>query len=206
MRSFVLKVAKPIHARLRAQKVGLFFRLLSDGGYGSLLDVGGGLGIAREFEPLYAHFSAVTVANLDPPKCDYTQSGMQALAADGCLLPFRDRSFDWVFSNAVIEHVGDISKQQRFANEIQRVAAKGYFVTTPNRYFPLEPHALLPFYQFLSPSWQRRAIRFSPGYMREYEEIHLLSARHMRLLFPEATIVPTGFGNSLVAYRRFSLP
>lgn len=189
---------------MRAQKVSLFRKVLSDGGQSSLLDVGGGLGIAREFEPLYARFSAVTVANLDPPRCNNPFPVMQVLAADGCLLPFRDRSFDWVFSNAVIEHVGDQSKQQQFANEIQRVAAKGYFVTTPNRYFPLEPHALLPFYQFLSPSWQRQAIRFSPGYMREYEEVHLLSARQMRRLFPEATIVSTGLRNSLVAYHRFS--
>lgn len=206
MRSFVLKLVKPIHARLRAQKVGLFFEVLSNGGQSSLLDVGGALGITCEFEPLYARFLAVTVANLDPPKSNTRFPGIQSLAADGCLLPFRDRSFDWVFSNAVIEHVGDLLRQQRFASEIQRVAARGYFVTTPNRYFPLEPHALLPFYQFLSPSWQRRALRFSPGYLREYEEIHLLSSRQMQLLFPEATIVSTGLGNSLVAYERFSSP
>ena len=58
---------------------------------------------------------------------------------DGRILPFRDQSFDIVFSNSVIEHVGDTSSQQRFAAEIARVG-KAYWVQTPNRLFPIEPH------------------------------------------------------------------
>ena len=52
-------------------------------------------------------------------------------------------------------------------------------MATPNRNFPIDPHTLLPFYHFLTPSLQRRICRFSPGYLNEYEPIDLLSERDL---------------------------
>jgi len=57
----------------------------------------------------------------------------------GDRFPFEEKSFDWVFSNAVIEHVGDDAAQLRFVNETMRVAWNVFF-TTPNKYFPVESH------------------------------------------------------------------
>jgi SAM-dependent methyltransferase len=53
----------------------------------------------------------------------------------GDYFPFDDKEFEWVFSNAVIEHVGDAAAQLRFVNEMLRVG-KQVFFTTPNRYLP----------------------------------------------------------------------
>jgi len=117
--------------------------------------------------------------------------------------PLSSQSYDWVFSNAVIEHVGGPARQQLFASEIRRVARKGYFVATPNRNFPVDPHTLLPLYQFLSPQLQRKVCRFSPGYMKEYEQIDLLSAGDLQFLF-QRDVRKMGmrfFPNNLVAYR-----
>ena len=205
-RRWALAVARPIHVWLRSQKIDLCRDYLSDADL-TLLDLGGGTGVAGEFLALYSHFSSVVLANLQPSLQEQNGYRISLVAADGCRLPFREKSFDWIFSNAVIEHVGDYERQRQFANEVRRVAAKGYFVTTPNKYFPIEPHALLPFYQFLSPGWQRRVLKLSPGYLQEYEEINLLSARQLQRLFPEAKIVATGtplFRNSLVACYRAS--
>jgi ubiquinone/menaquinone biosynthesis C-methylase UbiE len=201
LRRWALKLAKPIHVRLRSQKVEFFRQHLSGMGL-TLLDVGGGAGFDGVFLRLYSQFSRVVIANLELLTLGVDDHRVSKIVADGRQLPFPDKSFDWVFSNAVIEHVGDWADQKRFAEEIRRVASCGYFVTTPNRYFPLEPHTLLPCYQFLPVGVQRRVARYSPGYLREYEKINLLSAAQMRLLFPEAEVISTGFpiiGNSLVA-------
>jgi len=203
----ILHLAKPVHRKMRNQKIDLFLNFAGiPPSRARLLDVGGGPGVDGEFLRLYSNFVEVVLVNLnthafEPPNGISTQW----VIADGCRLPFASRSFDWVFSNAVIEHVGDWEKQKKFANEIRRVAAKGYFVTTPNKLFPIEPHTLLPFYQFLSPAQQRYFVRFSPAYMREPHEINLLSARDLHVLFPEALVRKIGlrfFSNSLVAVHR----
>jgi hypothetical protein len=46
--------------------------------------------------------------------------------------------------------------------------------------------------------------RFSPGYLRHYAPIDLLSAGNLRVLFPKATVQKIGlryFPNNLVVYR-----
>ncbi len=201
----ILKLIAPIHRKLRSQKCDIFFDALKPQRCDSLLDVGGGTGILGEFGRIYRYFTSVQVVNLDAQVIEEEGLGhVKCQVADGCSLPFPDKSFDWVFSNAVIEHVGGAYRQRRFAQEIRRVARRGYFVATPNRYFPVDPHTLLPFYQFLSPEWQRRFCRFSPGYLRHYAPIDLLSAGGLHILFPEATVRKIGlrlFPNNLVVYK-----
>jgi hypothetical protein len=72
------------------------------------------------------------------------------IIGDAVRLPelFAPRSFDIVFSNSVIEHVGGIAEQRAMADGI-RTVGDAYFVQTPNRRFPLEPHFVEPLY--LSP-------------------------------------------------------
>ncbi len=207
IRSTVLRCVKPIHRKLRGQKSDLFLRMVGNGSApGRLLDVGGGLGIDSEFLQLYGRFTEVVVVNLDAECMEMEPSvRIQRMVADGRDLPFETNSFDWVFSNAVIEHVGEWKDQVLFANEVRRVASRGYFVATPNKYFPVEPHTLLPFYQFLPVPLQRKVAPYSPGYLRKYELIRLLSAGEMQDLFPEATVRAMGFpilGNNLAAFYR----
>jgi ubiquinone/menaquinone biosynthesis C-methylase UbiE len=199
--------AKPVHRKMRDQKIDLFLNFAGIPPFrGRLLDVGGGPGADGEFLRLYSNFAEVVLVNLNTHALEIPNgTSLQWVIADGCGLPFESRSFDWVFSNAVIEHVGDWERQRQFADEIRRVAAKGYFVATPNKLFPIEPHTLLPFYQFLPRELQRYFVRLSPGYMREPHQINLLSARDLHLLFQEARICKIGlrvFPNSLVAMHR----
>lgn len=70
------------------------------------------------------------------------------IVGDGCHLPFLDGEFELVYSNLVIEHLGDWKQQTQFATEVRRVG-KSYYVQTPNFWFPVEPHLLTPFVHWL---------------------------------------------------------
>lgn len=205
LRRTALRCLRPLHGLLRRRRLDLFLQLARVAAGESLLDVGGGPGVGGEFQRLYESFDTVTIANLRTDSNRLIHALVRLVGADGCALPFKACAFDWVFSNAVIEHVGPWDKQRQFAEEVRRVAKKGYFVATPNRHFPFEPHTLLPFYQLMPPGLQRVALRLSPGYLTVYEEIHLLSARQLGDLFPEARILKTGLPglpNVLVAFYR----
>lgn len=100
----------------------------------------------------------LTLANVHPSR-DPDLPCASYIVADGRNLPFRDQSFEIVFSNSVIEHVGNLDDQRSFANECRRVGRE-YFVQTPNRGFFLEPHLLTPFFHWLPATIQRSTIRF----------------------------------------------
>jgi SAM-dependent methyltransferase len=74
------------------------------------------------------------------------------LCADALDLPFCDGEFDLVYSNAVIEHVGQFEEQLAFLREHARVG-KHWVFTTPNRLFPVESHTLT-IARHMDPSWR----------------------------------------------------
>jgi SAM-dependent methyltransferase len=114
---------------------------------------------------------------------------------DALALPFEDGSFDVVFSNAVIEHVGGRERQRRFVSEALRVG-RSAFVTTPNRRFPVEVHTRLPFVHWLPEPLAGRV--YSRLGRDEGRDLHLLSRRTFASLFPgRARIV--NLGMTLVA-------
>ena len=150
-------------------------------------------------------------------------AGEQVVLGDGASLPFADRSFDLVFSNSVIEHVGSREDQARFAREIARVG-KAYWVQTPNRFFPIEHHLWTPFVHWLPRAWQAAILkRFSiwrlltnhtpierEFYIGHYlSSIRLLSARELQALFPGAAILrerSLGWTKSLIAWKSNKKP
>jgi len=146
-------------------------------------------------------------------------SAAEWVAGDGRTLPFRDQSFDVVFSNSVIEHVGDAESQRRFAREVMRVG-RAWWVETPNRWFPVEQHLLTPFVHWLPKTWQRAMVlrwtvwqtlaRVSEDRRRFYVEhylrdVRLLGAGELREMFPQARVIRErvcGVTKSLVAFRK----
>jgi hypothetical protein len=86
--------------------------------------------------------------------------GLKFIRGDGCDLPFEDDSFDLVFSSAVVEHVGNIERQTAFIKECYRVSKKYLFLTTPNRYHPIEFHTALPLIHWLPKPIHRKILSF----------------------------------------------
>jgi len=134
---------------------------------------------------------------------------------DGCALPYEDGSYDIVFSNSVIEHVGDWEQQKAFAREARRVGKK-LWIQTPAAECPIEPHFLAPFVHWLPISIRRRILRwFTPwGWIVKptQEKIdetiaftQLLTKKQLEDLFPDCVVMTERlfgvFPKSYVAYR-----
>ena len=189
--------------RWRERRYELFVELCAVKPDERILDVGAGEGSALE---RFNTTNPIVAVDLETDERDWLQGGnVTVQRADGTQLPFADGSFPIVFSNSVIEHVPKVL-QPAFAREIRRVGNR-YFVQTPNRWFPVEPHYQMPFVHFL-PERALRALnkRFTMGWRKkgEWYETTLLSASDLRRLFPDATIHRErvlGLTKSLMAVR-----
>ena len=97
--------------------------------------------------------------------------------ADRRKLPFADGSFDYVHSSAVLEHVGSFDNQVAFIAEMWRVARKGIFATTPNRWFPVEFHTVLPLVDWLpKPAFRALLRAIGKGFFADENNLNLMSA------------------------------
>lgn len=73
------------------------------------------------------------------------------LLASGYKLPFKHNSFDVVICNQVIEHVPKQHHQQLINGAYSVLKFNGiFYIATPNKLWPIEPHTKLPFLSYLS--------------------------------------------------------
>jgi hypothetical protein len=127
-----------------------------------------------------------------------------------------DGEYDVAFSNSVIEHLFTGEAQAAMAREVQRVA-KAYWVQTPNFWFPMEPHFLVPGWHYM-PERMRVAIiqRRQCGWRGPcpdidqaraiVREVRLMRKRELVKLFPDATLYEErfyGLTKSFVVHQGF---
>jgi len=181
--------------------------LLSARGLSGLkvLDIGGS-GIFWQMNARYLPdglFSSIDVMNLPP----HVQEA--GLAANISLRFFEGNAldpgsyprdhYDLVHSNSVLEHVGSLKNQKVMAEAI-RNGGTYYWVQTPAKHFPLEPHFYFPFFTFL-PLSVRTCLHqnFSLGHMGKQpdwleariacEETRLLTRRELASMFPDGKVL-----------------
>jgi hypothetical protein len=207
------KQSTSLATRLRRERFRLFLELL-----GHLeppiriLDVGG---TQRFWETMeWPTGNGVRITLLNVTGQPVSSPTFTSVVGDGRqMTQFTDASFDVVFSNSVIEHVGAYEDQRRMAAEVRRVGQR-YFVQTPNKFFPIEPHFLFPLFQFLPlPGRAWLVNHFHLGWQSRIADrekakaavasIRLLSKGELIRLFPEARIFEErflGLAKSFVAY------
>jgi hypothetical protein len=139
----------------------------------------------------------ITIVNLFSQPTDYPN--LQAVVGDARDLKiFDNHQFEIVFSNSVIEHLGSFSDQARMAKEVNRLG-KMHFIQTPNRFFPIEPHFLVPLFQFFPLEFQIALLRrFQLGWYKRIPDSdkareliishRLLSHNELSALFPNSSI------------------
>lgn len=136
----------------------------------------------------------ISILNLSKRPVHY--DNFESLEGDATKLEgISDKQFDIVFSNSVIEHVYSKENQRKMAQEIIRVG-KYFYVQTPNKHFFIEPHYVLPFFQYLpsrikffilTRTCLSRRKRWDIAEAKQYiDEIRLLSFKEMKELFPGA--------------------
>src|SRR5215211_7498766 len=190
------RLASSLAARSRVRRHERFFALTGVRPGMRIVDVGcGSLGL-RGLEP------GLDITGVDlAPRPEYPGPFVQADATER--LPFADAEFDLAYSSSVVEHVSP-ERRAAFAAEVRRVA-RGWFVQTPARSFPIEPHALLPFAHWLPPGLRRRYWRL--GAMGHWEDIRLLGRRELEALFGPAEPERVGpLTKSWVCVRPVSAP
>lgn len=200
------EVVERAFLHFRPQRLRAFYDSLHITAQSRVLDIGG--------TPYFWHLAAelglplpkVTLLNLA------RQASPPAVVADACHLPFPNQSFDVIFCNSVIEHVGSREAQQRMADEIRRVAP-AYFVQTPSRLFPVETHFVTAFLHWfpkrVQKRWMRRLSlagtegRLSQADLEPFlDNLQLLNAAELQSLFPGALITVErflGLEKSLIA-------
>jgi len=136
--SLAIRVA----TRMREEMFRGFMTALNPQPHESVLDIGvtsdQTYTSSNYFERLYPHKERITAVGLDDAHfLETLYPGVKFLAADARDLPLDDNAFDIVHSSAVLEHVGSFANQAKMVAEATRVARRGIYLTTPNRWFPI---------------------------------------------------------------------
>jgi SAM-dependent methyltransferase len=190
----------PIFRYFRRKRLRRFYRVHRVTAKTRVLDLGGSRLFWDMTESVGLPRPRVTILNL---------SGAVNLRADARFLPFADQSFDLIFCNSVIEHVGKARDQKMMADEIRRVG-RSWWVQTPDPRFPVEPHYIGLFVHWLPLAWRGGYARWCSirGWLDPAEsrrlpgEVRLISAREMREFFPGRNLIVErflGFPKSLIS-------
>jgi hypothetical protein len=197
-----------VSLRSRRRKLRLFLDELRPGPETTVLDVGvdelgfgeeggqAGCGTHNFFEEHYPWPERITALGLHGGGAFHDRyPAIRYVQGDACALPFSDGAFDVVHSNAVIEHVGGEERQRLFVEEALRVGRR-VFVTTPNRWFPIDSHTMLPLVHWLPGGAAHRAYDLvGKGWAKDN---HLLGPDGLRRLFPGPVRI-VNLGLTLVA-------
>lgn len=110
---------------------------------------------------------------------EHAHTSYPFMIADARAMPFEDGYVDFALANAIIEHVGREAEQREMVEEMTRVA-RSWIITTPNRWFPVEPHTAVVFKHW-SPTWRAK--------VPVTDFTRLLSRREFRALLPDGAKV-----------------
>jgi len=185
----------------------------------TILDVGGYPGTWTVRKQLAKKIDILNVHKTNWSPSDHPCHKIELILGDGCALDLEDNCYDILFSNSVIEHVGDWEKQKKFAKEARRVGKK-IWIQTPAWECPIEPHFLAPMVHWLPVFIRRRVLRWftvwglmSKPTQCEIDQMiattQLLTKKQFKSLFPDCTVLVERlffiFPKSYVAYRTKNL-
>jgi SAM-dependent methyltransferase len=192
------KIPGSVSNKFRQKRFKLFLEFISDLPKPvKILDAGGTVSFWKQMGINEDTGLEITIINTETeieehPSVRFIEGNVKDLSA------FTDKVFDVVFSNSVIEHVGNFEDMKKMAGEVTRTG-KRYFIQTPNKNFPFEPHFLFPMFQFFPFGLRVFLVRhFSIGWYPKTKDklraseivksINLLDRKTLLMLFPSSQI------------------
>lgn len=145
--------------------------------------------IDNYLEKHYPYPENITALGIeDPTNLMGKYPQIKVIRYDGINFPFKNKEFDIGWSNAVLEHVGDRNAQIHFLKEVNRVC-KFFFITTPNKFFPIEIHTKIPLLHFLLPKkWFDIILKLTGKSWATENYMRLCSRRDLQKMLTEAGI------------------
>jgi SAM-dependent methyltransferase len=186
------KIAFKFSGVNRAKKFELFKKQVKPTKKNTILDVGFDDEEYSEtnnyLEKHYPWPEKITaLSDQKPVKFKQRYPHVKALTYDGTTFPFTNKKFDIGWSNAVIEHVGDYDSQLLFLKEITRTCHE-VFLSTPNRWFPIEVHTRIPLLHYLPKKYFDKFLNLVGLKWASGDYVYLLSCKKIKKLLNDAKI------------------
>lgn len=215
----LLRLRTRFAIKARKRIFDIFMDLYKPGKDDSIIDIGAtpdnSLTYSNLFEKYYPYKENFTVSSIEDCSGLVKDLGLREFVKTEPhqKFPFVDKQFKYLFSNAVIEHVGTREQQKQFLKECLRVS-ENVLLTTPNRYFPVEMHTILPLVHWLPLryfQWIIRNFWWGGEFWSKTENLNLLWESEIIRLLDEINpdhktsvmaIRTLGFKSNLIIYTK----
>jgi len=195
---------RPFSIYNRRLRMSLFVKIMKPYAEMKVLDLGGKPGI-WDYVQVPLHITCLNLPGI--VKKNYrSHHVIDYIEGDACGMPdFQFGDFDLIYSNSVIEHVGNSEKRCQFADEIKRLSNK-YWIQTPCKGFPVEAHTGMPFWWYY-PSWLNEYFingwsKKLPDWTESIVQTTYVTKNELEQLFPNGKIITEWFvlPKSLIIY------
>ncbi len=177
------RISLPLAGYVRKKQYQAFINIFDIKSEDKILDVGTApdttLRYTNFFEKVYPFKKNLYIASVE----DCSLLVKQYCLADFILLkpnekfPLKDKSFDYVVSWAVLEHVGSRKNQKFFIKELMRIG-KHVFIATPDRWAVYEPHTVLFFLHWLpSEIFRKILLLLGKKFWAKEENLNIISIK-----------------------------
>jgi hypothetical protein len=184
-KSFFYKIFQKITLNARNDFFNLFLINNNYSKYKSVIDIGSTPSIDKEqntfLENIKDNQNVTCLSNQDCRILLKKYKNIKnVLIGDARNTILEKDSFDIVHSNATIEHVGSFENQVSFVREMIKISKESVFIQTPNRFYPIDFHTILPFIHWLPKKIHRKILSLiGLQYLGKEENLNLLNTNNL---------------------------
>ena len=185
-KSFLYKIFQKITINARNDFFNLFLINNNYSKYKSVIDIGSTPSLDKEqntfLENIKDNQNVTCLSNQDCRILLKKYKNIKnVLIGDARNTMLEKDSFDIAHSNASIEHVGSFENQVSFVREMIKISKESVFIQTPNRFYPIDFHTILPFIHWLPKKIHRKILKFlKKDFYSSEENLNLLTAKDLK--------------------------